>query len=253
MRNFPWCAALVLSVCASSTATAHDAVEKSGRIHAAIGAVFPDSQFSIRGGNEGDMDGDGVNDYAAIVVLSGAKDGRQEERLVVFSGALDGGYKPISVSGQFCEPDKFYNISMEKNALIVQAVSYADASRAESVTRKFRYNAKISDFELIGREELSVGYDENSSYSVSVNYLTKVVRYSRHLGKSYIKRSTTADGGEKIVDYSRRSGKHKEIKAQFENSTIFRLQGFDCGGNSAPDTGVYIDENFKVHTRTVAP
>ena len=171
----------------------------------------------------------------------------------MFAGASDGSYTPISVSGQFCEPEKFYNMSIEGSALIVQAVSYADAARAASFTLQFRYNAKLNDFELIGMEEDSVEYDENSSYKVSVNYLTKVIRLSRHLGKSYIKRSTTADGIEKIVEYSRRSGKHKEARTRFANSTIFRLQGFECGGNSAPDTGVYIDENFKVHARKVAP
>jgi hypothetical protein len=218
-----------------------------------MSAVLPEKRFTIAVDTEGDINGDGINDYAAVIVLSDGKEGRREERLVVFAGASDGSYKPISVSGQFCEPKKFYNISIGMNALIVQAVSYADAARTASFTLQFRYKAKLNDFELIGMEEESVEYDDNSSYKVSVNYLTKVARYSRYLGKSYIKRSITADGIEKIFKYSRRSGKHKEAKTQFYNSTISRLQGFECGGNSAPDTVVYIDENFKVHTRKVAP
>lgn len=253
MRKSHWCAVLLLSVCVSNTATSQDVVEKFGRIHAAISAAFPEKRFSISEGAEGDINGDGISDYAAVVLLSDGKEGQGEERLAVFAGAADGSYKPISVSGQFCEPEKFYKLSIGRSALFVQAFSYADAARAASFTLQFRYSAKLNDFELIGMEEDSVEYDENSSYKVSVNYLTKVVRYSRHLGKSYIKRSVTADGIEKIVEYSRLSGKHKETETQFSNSTIVRLQGFECGANNAPDTGVYIDENFNVHTRKVTP
>ena len=255
MRKCHWCAALVLAVCVSNTATAQEATETEtlGQISAAMSGVFPGMRFSIWDGAAGDLNEDGIEDYAAVVVLPDGKEGRREERLVVFAGASDGSYKPISLSGQFCEPEKFYNLSISTNTLFVQAVSYADSARAASFTLQFRYNAKLDDFELIGRKDDSVEYDENSSYRVSVNYLTKVIRLSRHLGKSYIKRSTTADGIEKIVKYSRRSGKHREAKTQFDNSMLFRLQGFECAGYSAPDTGVYIDEKFKVHNPKMMP
>lgn len=253
MRTCHWCAALVLSVYVANPAIAQDATETFGRIDAAMGRVFPGLKVSIWDGTEGDINGDGIRDYAAVVILPDGKEGRREERLVVFAGASDGSYTPISLSGQFCEPAKFYNLSIGKNTLFVQAIHNADATHAESFTLQFRYNAKLKDFELIGREEESVEYDENSSYKVSVNYLTKVVQYARHLDKKYIKQSTTAEGVEKIVEYTRPSGKLKEVKTRFENSTPFRLQGFECSANSAPDTGVYIDEKFKVHTRTVTP
>ena len=248
-----WCAVFALLVCASDTVIAQDAVVQSKRMHAAIGAVFPNQRFSIRQGTEGDLNGDGVNDYAVVVVLSDDKEVRPAERLVVFAGGLDGRYKPISVSGPFCAPEKFYNLSTVKNTLVVQAVQYADSTRMESFTLQFRYNAKLADFELIGGEEDSVEYDANAGYKVSVNYLTNVVRYARHLGKTYIERSTNAEGIEKIVQYARASGKHKEATAQFDNVIRVRLQDFECTGFSAPDTGVYIDEKFKVHRSKKTP
>jgi hypothetical protein len=252
MTKHRWCAALVLSFLAWNTAAATHAVDKFGLIHSAVSALLPKDQFSISEGAEGDLNGDGVSDYAAVVALSGGE-GRREERLVVLAGVPDGSYKPISVSGPFCEAAKFYSISVERNALVVDAVGYADASRSSRTTRQFRYNPKIHDLELIGMEESSVEYDENSSYKVSVNYLTKVVHYARHLGSRYVKRSVTADGVEKVVEYSRRSGKHQEAKARFDHAEILRLQGFDCADHTLPDTGVSIDENFKVRTRKVAP
>ncbi len=229
MSKRHWWAALVLSGCASCIAAAQDVAEKFSRIHSAIGAVLPEKSFSIWEGTEGDVNGDGVSDYAAVVVLE-QKEGRREERLVVFAGASDGSYKPMSVSGQFCEPRKFYALSIGANSLFVKAFSHADAARAESFTLQFRYNAKLRDFELIGEESLGEDYESGSYYRVSTNYLTKTAIHSRHAGKRY-----------------------KEAKTRLNDTAILRLQGFDCSSYVAPDAGVYIDENFKVHNPKKTP
>lgn len=229
MSKRHWWAALVLSVCASGITAAQDVAEKFARIHSAIGTVLQEKPFSIWEGTEGDVNGDGVSDYAAVVVLE-QREGRREERLVVFAGASDGSYKSMSVSGQFCEPRKFYGLSIGTNTLFVKAFSSADSARAESFTLQFRYNAKLRDFELIGEESLSEDYESGSYYRVSTNYLTKTAIHSRHAGK-----------------------RHKEAKARLNDSAILRLQGFDCSSYVAPDAGVYIDENFKVHSPKKTP
>lgn len=219
------------------------------RIHSNLTAIFPDRHFSIWEGTNGDLDGDGIKDYAAVIVLDG-NESRREERLVVLVGTSDGNFRPLSVSGQFCEPKKFYNLSIRSNSLFVESVNKADASAKNGFTLQFRFNPRVGDFELIGSETNEVEYDENSSYKVSVNYLKKVVKHSRLLGKSYFERRTTTNGIEEIVEHSRRSSRHKETTAHFDSSVLLRLQGFDCASEWMPGPAVYpslyIDETFQV-------
>ncbi len=240
--------AVVNLACATATAHAQEPVE-ARTIKKALDALFPGMQFDIWGYINRDLNGDGINDLAAVVV-SFPTSAPREERLLVLAGGVDGSFTPLSVSGVFCTADKFYELSASPmgDSFEVKGVTSADATHSDSFTFKFRYNAKLSDFELVGREQLSDEYDENSSYRISVNYLTKKVIHSRHLGKSYIERRTTEDGTEKIVEHSRRSGKHKEARTQFDIPVLFRLQGFDClhWTDPADMPSLYIDENFKV-------
>ncbi len=220
-----WWATLAILACVSNVVSAQDVAEKFNRIHAAISAVFPEKHFSIWEGTEGDLNGDGVSDYAAVVVLE-EKEGGREERLVVFAGTSDGNYKPLSVSGRFCEPQKFYGLSSGKNALFVRVFNYADAARSDSYTLQFRYNVTLKDFELIGEEGGEENHEDGSYYRVSINYLTKTVIHSRKSGK-----------------------KKKEVVVRLKSdSTILRLQGFECSGQGTAGN-VYIDENFNVQNK----
>lgn len=249
MSTRHWWAALALLTCLSDVFGAQDVAEKFARIHQAIGAAFPEKQFWVWEGTEGDIDRDGIRDYAAVVVLE-EKDGGRENRVVVFSGMSDGKYKSLSVSGRFCEARKFYGLTIGVNTLFVQVFSHADSAGSESSTLQFRYNEKLADFELVGREDRSTNYDENSSHKVSINYLTGVAIQARHLGTNYIERRYTADGTEEIVQHSRRSSKHKEVKTKFNSTVLFRLQGFDCPRYLDEDPAailpIHIDEDFKV-------
>jgi hypothetical protein len=221
--------ALALLTSLSNVFGAQDVAEKFDRIHTAIGAIFPEKNFSVWEGTEGDIDRDGVSDYAAVIVLEGNSGGR-EERVVVLAGTPDGKYKPLSVSGKFCEARKFYGLTIGANSLFVQVVSYADSARAESLTLQFRYNARLADFELIGDESLSEDYENDSYYRVSSNYLTKTVIHSRHAGK-----------------------RDKRVNARLNDAAIARLQGFDCSGYGSAEPGIYIDESFKVHKPSRKP
>jgi hypothetical protein len=210
----------------TNVVSAQDLAEKFARVQAAINAVLPEKDFSIWERTEGDINGDEVQDWAAVVVHQ-PNVGSREERLVVFAGTSDGHYEPLSVSGGFCEPRKFYNLTIRKNSLFVQAVENADATSASSFTLQFRYNAKLKDLELVGEETLNENYEDGSYYRVSTNYLTKTVIHTRQSGK-----------------------KKKEVVSRLNNApAILRLQGFDCSAHGSADSIVYIDENFGVQEK----
>ncbi len=185
-------------------------------------AALPTQGFSIWTSADGDLDGDGLADLAAVVVhLSG--EGPREERLLVLAGTPGGGYTPLSVSGQFCRVEKFYNLEITARSLLVQGVYRAEPSGMDSFTMQFRHNPKLRDFELIGREDLAENYDTLSSYRVSVNYLAKVAIHTRIAGK-----------------------KRKDLKAPLQQPAVLRLRGFRCGDEDPMNPLLHINEDFTV-------
>lgn len=173
---------------------------------------------------EGDLNGDGLLDYAAIVSGQISGDTMEEERLVVLTRTADGSYKLLSQSGAFCgvgKNGKFYELSISKNSLFVRGVWVAEGERYSGLTMQFRYNQNIHDFQLIGEDEESNDGDQN--YKVSINYLTGLVNYKREKGKRY-----------------------KEVKARLGKNSLFKLQDFQCFSQDGLKPNIYIDENFKV-------
>jgi hypothetical protein len=143
---------------------------------------------------QGDLNGDGIPD--AAILLTGSKGGsaHREERLVVVAGISGGGYRVLSVSGEFCHPSKFYQLDIREHDLFVEAVETADAARHASATLQFRYNAKLKDLELIGEELRSVAYDEDAEERTSSNYLSgRVVQTSSSRGKTKTKAKRIAN------------------------------------------------------------
>ena len=242
-------ALVIFSIWASCTSAEH--TPNYQRALAATASEFPRLDF-IWANAEGDLDGDGLPDLALVLTGNRGADGLREERLIVLVGKPDGSYKILSVSDEFCHVRKFYNLSTSPRggSFEVEGFSSEDASHSDSFTLKFRYNVNLNDFELVGREDRSKNDDEGSSYRVSINYLTGVAIQTRHLGTNYIERRYTADGTEEIVQHSRRSSKHKEVKTEFNSTVLFRLQGFDCSKYLHDDPAailpIHIDEDFKV-------
>lgn len=196
--------------------------QRAARLQAAVDAALPSRSFSIWTSAEGDLNGDGIADLAAVVVdLSG--EGQREERLLVLAGTPGGGYAPLAVSGQYCRVSKFYNLDIASGSLFAQGVSRAEPSGSDSSTMQFRYNPTLRDFELIGREDVAEDYDARSSYRVSVNYLSKVAVHTRTAGK-----------------------KRGEAKALLSQPTLLRLRGFVCGNEGPMDPLIYINKNFTV-------
>ncbi|WP_428504786.1 FG-GAP repeat protein [Roseateles sp.] len=155
----------------------------------------------------GDLNGDGISDVALVLTGSRRDEAPREERLVVLAGVPSGGYRILSLSGEFCHPGKFYTLDIKRGSLIVEAVETSDASRHGSTTRRFRYNAKLKDLELIGEDTLSVAYDEDEEERSSANYLT---------GKS--------------IATLRSKGKTRSSEKRIESPVRpVRLNGWDCG------------------------
>lgn len=133
---------------------------------------------------EGDLNGDGIPDMAMVLTGRKTESDSMEERLFVLAGKPDGTYEVLSISAEFCHPSKFYNLDIARNSLFAQMVEFADATRISSRTLQFRFNAKLSDLELIGEEENAESYEDGAMERTSTNYLTgKVIHATKNGSK----------------------------------------------------------------------
>ncbi len=226
MATFRLLALLVL-MCGGYACAADGDIPKEKKALLVVPAEFRYLN-SVMGTTEGDLNGDGVLDLALLV--TGHKvEGQREERLFVFFGKADGSYQVLSMSDEFCNPSKSYNLDIKNNSLFVQAVYYADAARFSGFTLQFRYNARINDLEHIGELQEDEDYSNDSSYRVSLNFLTRAANSSRRSGKKF-----------------------KEVKGRLTDAPgALPLNGFVCSGYGMTLSSVYIDDNFKVHKKGV--
>lgn len=155
---------------------------------------------------EGDLNGDGLPDVAMLLTGSTGTDAGRDERLVVLAGTPAGGYRVLSVSADFCHPSKFYNLEVQRGALLVEAVETADASRLGSTTWRLRYNARLQDLELIGEDTRSEDEKAGEAEHGSTNFLT-----GRHTSTTRIK------------------GKTRTTTRQLTIAARPVLNGWDCG------------------------
>lgn len=189
------------------------------------GASTP-REVHVLWGAKGDLNGDGIPDYAALVDVRVEAGAETEERLVVLAGAADGSYQLLSQSGTYCgagKNGKFYELRVHANSLFVQAVWVAEGERFFASTLQFRFNRSINDLQLIGEEEEQ--RDKGQDYKVSTNFLTGAMLFSR------------------VGERQRRAVK---AKAQLVKTPLLRLQSFQCFSQDELRPSVYIDENFKV-------
>lgn len=119
-------------------------------------------------------------------------------------------YSVLSVSSEYCHAQKFYNLEIVGTSLLVTEVSRADSDGQVINTLQFRFNKKLNDFELIGRENIYESFQDGFYGRISVNYAT---------------------GNAKI--YEKRRGRSKPTKNEtFQISPLDRLNGFDCARHS---------------------
>jgi hypothetical protein len=195
LRNF---ASLVLLAQAATAFAQADTFKSS---EAAIAAMFPNEKYIEWGSTEGDWNEDGIKDLAMI--LSGPGD---NHRLVVLAGVFGGGYFPLSISSSYCDAPKFYNLDEKGASLFVTQVYNADENGSVSNTLKFRFNKKLADFELIGREDISRSHQDKSYDRLSVNYPAGLA-----------------------IEYKRVRGHIKATKrSRFAAPQLARLNGFAC-------------------------
>jgi hypothetical protein len=196
------CASLVLLALAV-TAFAQADVFPSPK--AAIAAVFPNKELFEWTSTEGDFNGDGIKDLAMILTLH-PEDGPLETRLVVLAGVSGGKYAPLSISSKYCDAQKFFGLEAKGSSLFVTEVHKADGDGLITNTLQFRFNKKLADLELIGRENIYESFQDKSYGRTSVNY----------------------PAGMTIV-YERIHGRIKaKERSRFEPPPLARLNGFDC-------------------------
>lgn len=217
-HRFP--CAMALLICMVGAEAGNDDAQRFLQVKAAIAAALPGGDIVIKGHAEGDLNGDGLPDFAAVVEKR-SSEGPGEERLVVMTGTADGGHTLLSMSGEYCGAGKFYELSINRAALHVKGVWTAEPERWSMVTLQFRHNQRMNDLQLIGEESNS--RDDGQTYRESINFLTGVVAHTREAGK-----------------------KRKEIRARLLNATDLPLQGFACFVQDGMKPNVYIDPTFRV-------
>ena len=194
--------ALLVFLTQAATAFAHAVTFPSPE--AAIAALFRNVKFVEWNSTVGDWNGDGIEDLAMILSQTeGPVDQPRQIRLVVLAGMPRGKYSLMSVSSSYCSAQHSYNIGAEGTSLFVNAIHKMDGPITD--TLHFRFNKKLEDFELIGRENVYESSEDKFYGSLSVNYLA----------------------GLQIV-YERRRGRIKEKKSRFAVSQLARLNGFEC-------------------------
>src|SRR3569833_3796564 len=105
-----------------------------------------------------------------MILTHSPETGPLEKRLVVLAGVSGGKYSPLSVSSEDCDTQKFFNLEVKGSSLLVQEVDKADGDGAVTNTLQFRFNKKLADLELIGRENISESFQDDSYNRRSVNY-----------------------------------------------------------------------------------
>jgi len=132
--------------------------------------------------------------------------GAFEKRLVVLAGVSGGKYSPLSISSEYCDAQKFFNLEAKGASLLVHEVHKADEDGLITNTLQFRFNKTLANLELIGRENIYESFQEKSYGRRSVDYLS----------------------GMDIV-YERIRGRIKETeRTRFTAPPLARLNGFDC-------------------------
>ena len=196
LRNF---ASLVLLTQAVTAFAQADTFTSS---EAAIANLFPNKNPWVWTSEEGDLNGDGIIDLAMIITLD-RENGPLEKRLLVLAGAAAGKYTLLSVSGEYCDAQKFYNLGAKGDSLFVTEVHHVGEDGSTTNTLQFRFNKTHGDFELIGKENIWEGKEYGRS---SVNYLAGL-----------------------SIEYKRVRGHIKATKrSRFAAPQLARLNGFTC-------------------------
>ncbi|MFZ6745521.1 hypothetical protein ACO0LC_20035 [Undibacterium sp. JH2W] len=207
---------ILLSTSASSTAAE---IPDHVRVKAAVDALFPEEQFNVWEFVKGDLNGDGIDDFAAVLT-SHREEGERGERLVILAGQKNGSYTVLAASDDFCRVRYHYNLEIQNKSLLV--TGYANL-HGSNFSLQFRYNSTRKDLELIGENHIDSNDEERSFYRQSINYATDKIILSRKKNKLY-----------------------KEVEIKMVEHRLAGLQGFNCRSYSdgIKELQFYINEDF---------
>jgi len=214
------CAVATLSILLSAWASSTVAeIPDHVRVKAAVDALFPEEQFSVWEFVKGDLNGDDIDDFAAVLT-NHKEEGERGERLVILAGQKNGSYTLLAASGDFCRVRYHYNMNIQNKSLLVTGY---ENLRGSSFSLQFRYNASRQDLELIGGNKIENNYEEGSFYRQSINYSTDKIILSRKKNKRY-----------------------KEVEIKLAEHRLTGLQGFNCRNYSdgIKELQFYINEDF---------
>jgi hypothetical protein len=209
-----------ISLTGFASATAATDIHPFTKAETAVNTLFPNERFSIWTYTSGDLNGDGIDDLG-LVLTNTEGEGPRVERLAVLAGQSDGNYSILAVSDEFCNVRYHYNLDVTRKSLLV--TGFSNLASPSKFTLQFRYNDQRKDFELIGEGWDDQNEKNTSSYSVSINYITKKIIYSR-----------------------RKNNKHKEVEIQMKPHSLAGLKGFNCFnyGEDIQERNFYIDDDF---------
>jgi hypothetical protein len=199
LRSTLWLVALVAGLNAVAQPREYSNTDE------AISALFPGQKLAEWDRTAGDFNGDGIEDLALIITLFYDNEPMQT-RLVVLAGSPGGRYSTMSASSRYCNAQKFFGLQANGSSLFVTEVHKADADGSTTNTLHFRFNKKLADLELIGRENIYESLHDKSYGRTSVNY----------------------PAGMTIV-YERIRGRIKVKERSRSNAPpLAKLNGFDC-------------------------
>ena len=142
LRNF------ILLVCITFNKALFAQSEVFSSLNSVILELFPNKNPHEWTSTEGDLNGDGVTDIAAIVTLM-PEIYPSEIRLLVLAGVSSGGYRLLSVSDKYCNAQKFFNLDIVGSSLFVTAVHKVESDEFVTDKLQYRFNKRYLDLELI--------------------------------------------------------------------------------------------------------
>jgi len=199
LRSSLWLVALVAGLNAVAQPREYSNTDE------AISALFPGQKLGVWDRTTGDFNGDGIEDLALIITLFYDNEPMQT-RLVVLAGSPGGRYATMSASSKYCDAQKFFGLEAKGSSLFVTETHKADADGHTTNTLQFRFNKKLADLELIGRENIYESFQEKAYGRTSVNYPAGMtIVYERIRGRIKVKE-----------------------RSRFAPPMLARLNGFDC-------------------------
>jgi len=165
--------ATLLGACLAGPAWAVGAFTEAAL--AAARHAFPDQAFDERNIVRGELNHDGLQDFA-VLTDGPALDGVDERplRIVVFLGKKDGGFQAPIVSG-----DTFRHPAVDQELKVMRHSLFLTRSVSGVGSETFQFSMKGGVFVLVGEETnfiRSKGFAvDDEQYGDSINFLTHVV------------------------------------------------------------------------------